>query len=69
MRFTGRHLRITVLLVVADVAALGGCYNHVVGVSGGAGHDRRVIHEPNLDPDERVPLVDDLEDAVLGKRR
>jgi len=54
-------------LGVAGILAVAGCYHHVVGVSGGTGPDRRVIYEPNLDPDERIPLVDDLGDAVLGK--
>ena len=47
---------------------MGGCYKHVIREQGGFGPTRETIHEPNL-RQERIPLVDDAEDAVFGKRK
>lgn len=48
--------------------AMAGCYEHVVHEKGGFGQSRTTIHEANV-KDERIPIVDDVEDAIFGKRQ
>ena len=65
-----RALRMIGLLGTTLVMALvmGGCYKRVIREEGGFGRTRETIHEPNL-RNERIPVVDDVEDAVFGKRK
>jgi hypothetical protein len=54
--------------LVATAIAVAGCYKHVVREEGGFGRTRQTIYEPNL-KDDRIPVVDDAEDAIFGKRK
>ena len=55
--------------VLVGSTMLGGCYERVVRVSGGAAPDNRVIHEAGMDPKERIPVLDDVADTLLGPGR
>ncbi len=45
---------------------LTGCYERVVRASGPTAHTVEV-HEPNMKSD-RIPIVDDVEDAIFGEK-
>jgi hypothetical protein len=49
------------------LAGAGGCYHHIVSAKG-IGTETVDIYEPNLKEDERVPIADDLADAVFGPK-
>jgi len=64
---TGRRLAGGAALVVCAVGLLPGCYERVVGVKG-PGAKAVDVYEPNLKEDQRIPIADDLEDAVFGPK-
>ena len=53
--------------LLCAAALLAGCYQHVISARG-PGADAVDTHEPNL-KSERIPVVDDLEDAMFGKKQ
>ena len=56
----------TTLAAAIGLVLLGGCYEHVVRAEGPAASKYEVF-EPNLKEDERVPIIDDVGDAMFGK--
>ncbi len=56
-----------VIGLVAGTLVLGGCYERVIRAEG-MGTRNVTTHESNLKND-RIPIVDDAEDAVFGKRK
>jgi hypothetical protein len=51
------------------IGFLGACYEHVVRAKG-MGTERIEVYEPNLkEEDERIPVMDDAEDAVFGPKK
>lgn len=53
--------------LLAGTLTLTGCYKRVVRSEGGFGTSKVTTHEANL-KNERIPVVDDVEDAIFGKR-
>ena len=54
-------------ITLAAAGFLPGCYERVVSAKGpGAGAVD--VYEPNLKDDQRIPIVDDLENAVFGPK-
>ena len=53
--------------LVAGTLVMSGCYERVIRAEG-MGTQNVTTHESNLKND-RIPIVDDAEDAVFGKRK
>jgi hypothetical protein len=53
-------------LLIGVVLLAGGCYERVVDEDAPV-HGRTEVYEPNL-KDDRIPIVEDLEDAVFEGR-
>jgi hypothetical protein len=56
-------------VALALLGSLTACYEHVVRTKG-IGTERVEVYEPNLKEEhERIPVVDDVEDAIFGPKK